>query len=419
MRASSTVGLVMVCAWGALTGACSSKSSGPGGNGAEFDAGGTSFDSGSGSGGSSGGGSGGGSGGSSGGSSGSSSGSGSGGGTDPTQLAGGLTDPQSLIVAGSKLFWVEGQGTATSVIKSIPAAGGSVTTVVTTANLAGDLASDGTSLYFGILNSTTNKGEIDSAGLDGSGQKPLTTTIAGWSGPTSQNGASDLFVVNGTLYFPGDPTGAGVLVVESMPTSGGTPTGLFSASSTSADTVLETLFGADSSGVTIAFGQVSLSTGMGSSNFGVVPLAGGAPSMLLSVPTAMATTTPFVNTGGGVVDVGGQLTYLSSVSSTNEVFVEKVAAAGGTPSQIADLKPWSAGWLVADANGIYVDQSIASDAPGIYTVSSTGSTTLFEAAQVASVTTGHARELVLDATHLYWIAGGFNGGQATVHAKAR
>ena len=62
-------------------------------------------------------------------------------------------------------------------VMSVPKSGGSVTTLVTNANLNGYLASDGTSLYFAATDSNSGLTEIDKAGLDGSNVTPLATGL--------------------------------------------------------------------------------------------------------------------------------------------------------------------------------------------------------------------------------------------------
>jgi hypothetical protein len=334
-------------------------------------------------------------------------------------LANGLNKPVSLTVIGSTLYWVDSAGTANSTIQSVPVTGGTVSTLVTKASLAGDLASDGTKLYFGALDSGGNSFEIDSSGLDGSGVTALTTGQMGWTGPTSQNGTTDLMLVGSTLYFQCQPTNFLAEVLCSMPTIGGTPAPMWMTVENNVEYLVSALYVGTASGIVLWDVNSSLSTGMSSFSLGVEPLSGGAPSSLYTVPEASSTSMPMLNDGGGATVAGSNIVYLSQVSGQNEVFISSVPLAGGTPTQVADLKPWSAGFVAADASGMYVDQSIASDNPGIYTVSASGTPTLFQAAGVSSVDTGNPRQLVLDSTNLYWIAGGFNGGQASVHAKAR
>ena len=116
--------------------------------------------------------------------------------------------------------------------------------------------------------------------------------------------------------------------------------------------------------------------------------------------------------------MGTNAIYLTSVPGSNEGHVESVPLAGGTPKEIADLKPWVATWLVADDGGIYLDQADASATPGIYALSSSGAATLFAASGTASDSV-NPRELALDATNVYWVAGGTGAGQASLYAKAR
>jgi hypothetical protein len=204
-----------------------------------------------------------------------------------------------------------------------------------------------------------------------------------------------------------------------MPTSGGTPAPLYQFPVNNEEWVISALMVGTPSGIVMSDVNTSLTTGMSTYDMGVEALAGGAPTVLYSVTVANASTAPMVKSGGGVAVVGSNVLFITQASGGSEVFLQSAPLAGGTPTQVADLKPWSAGFLAADANGMYVDQSIASDTPGIYAVSASGTPTLFQAAMVSSVDTGNPRELTLDAKNVYWVAGGFNGGQANVHAKAR
>lgn len=281
--------------------------------------------------------------------------------------------------------------------------------------LAGDLASDGTSLYFGILG-PQNTGEIDSAGMDGSGEAVLTTGIGGWDGKTSQNGTTDLFVVNGVLYFPGDDDSAPnpAPVVLTMPIGGGAPTTLFPEVGSTAVYNLETLYRVDASGAYLKYGALVLASSMNETALGVVPLGGGTPSMLQSATIANLPSTPLSDTGGGLTVVGGTITFVGLDSnSPNQVFLESVPAAGGpAPTQVGLLDPWSGVYLVGDASGMYIDQTIVQDTPGIYSLSPSGTPTLF-------VSAGGVSQLALDAENVYWIEGGITGGPGSVHAKAR
>ena len=194
--------------------------------------------------------------------------------------------------------------------------------------------------------------------------------------------------------------------------------GLYTPTTATDVYAIEGVLAAGSYGVVISYTDTSVSSGSKTLDLGVVPLSGGPPVPFFTVAQSAAQTTPSFGSGGGIAVVGSDVVYLTSVPGSNEVHISSVPLAGGTPTAIADLKPWAATWLAADGSGIYVDQSLASDAPGIYSVGKNGTLTLFQAAG-ASAGTANPRDFAMDANNLYWVAGGSNAGQASVYAKAR
>jgi hypothetical protein len=336
---------------------------------------------------------------------------------DPSVLASSLNNPIGLLRVGEKLFWVENYGyqSTTSVIRSIPASGGTPTTVLSESPLLGDLASDGSSLFFAIAALGGGDAvEIHACGLDGSAERTVTAGITGYQ-------ASSLFFTAGKVYFVGnDPSGLGYPTVLWAPASGGAvPAALYPSMTAGAIVTATQLTHADSSGVYFTYMAVS-TTGAASYDVGVSPLSGGAPTPIASLPEAQLGMTAWLNDFGGrsMALAGGQLYYLASRAASRSLPAEnlllKSSAEGGmAPVQVADLGG-NSNYLAADLNGIYYDQGDARQpaGAGIYQLSASGVSTLF-------IGDSDIREIVLDANNVYWFDGGFNAGQANLRKKAR
>jgi hypothetical protein len=289
---------------------------------------------------------------------------------------------------------------------------------VTTANLVGDLTSDGTKLYYDVYEGGDQVVDIWSSGLDGSGAATIAT--AGGNAPPNENAVSALLYYGGNLYLECPPvSGNPDPVVCSLPTGGGTPTPLFSNITSTDIYTLQSLYTAGSAGVVLTYVDIPIATGVSNYDFGLVPLGtGGTPSNQYDVPIANASTSPQANSGGGVVVLGSNIVFIAHSPSGGSVVLMTAPLAGGTATTLATLPNWGATYIAADAAGGFIDQGVTSNGPGIYRLSSTGQTTPFQTGAVSGVVPDNPREFVLDATNLYWVEGEPNGSDS-VHAKAR
>src|SRR5581483_8570395 len=110
-----------------------------------------------------------------------------------------------LTVVGNSLFWIEnassghGLDASMSVIRTMPITGGTPTTVLSQPHLDGNLASDGSRLYFSYTVTSPNS-VIASCGLDGGNMTTLGSGVQTNLGEEA-TGETSMRVVNGTLYF--------------------------------------------------------------------------------------------------------------------------------------------------------------------------------------------------------------------------
>ncbi len=390
----SGVGVLVL---GSYAQGCSSSSSGTtgGGNDAGTDSSsGSGSGSGGGSGSGSGGGSGSGSGGSSGGSSGSSSGGSSTGGVETT-LATGLSSVSSLIEVGSNLFWVD---VNSNKLMSEPITGGTPTAVVSmpiTGTLNGQLATDGTLLYFAEtqFNATT----MYSSSPTGTNQQAV---AAGFTLNTFY-GSPGMFYVAGNLYVLGSSPG-GILQIPTngSEADGGMMPNVIEPAQGAGSFNLGSILWIDASGVYWNYADGSIS---GETDY--APLATGTPSTLVTV-TGNTQYLP-----GSLAVVGGTAyfmgtTIMAGMTATYTATLYK-SAAGAMGSMVATYANQQPGAFVADASGAYA--VMGGGSPGIYSINlSTGAQTLFDMSTAAQ-TASPQNAALLDAKNLYYVSGQAQG----------
>jgi hypothetical protein len=353
------------------------------------------------------------------------------GGSDSTVIASGLNEPLALTVSGGTLFWIEdasngnGESPANSTIRSMPISGGKPTTLVTQPYLDGNLTTDGTKLYFSYTPPGSQTSTIASCGLDGSNVTTLTTSIFVW-GSNAGGAFTEMFAVNGTLYVMGQPCNSASSCSDpinteqpySVPASGGGSDILYNLPVTAQPLVVSTgdnLVYADSSGVYYTWLQTV-------NGVGTYYLSNGN-TQITSVPVASITAAnglPLPNVGSLTV-VNGTAYYLAKEPSSNGITLFSFGAGGGMPSAVATFQNQNGQYVVGDSNGLYVNNQVASNSPGIYSVSLTGTQkSIYVDNKFAfSTSVGNDRILALDSTNVYWVGGGFNAGQGEIHKLAR
>jgi hypothetical protein len=311
-----------------------------------------------------------------------------------TMVISGLTDVRSLVVVGSNLYWIaKGIG-----ILTIPIAGGTLMPVFpVNMNIGNDLVSDGTSLYFSVVNpSMMFTGEVHSISLTGTGEKTIATDffISQTEGTSSVEG-SHLFVVNGNVYYQ-SLTG-----ISSVPVAGGNATSLTSLMPGMG--ILELLW-ADTSGAYFT---------LSSSSFVIadVPLAGGAISTLATPQEQFAMVD---NWAGNFIVAGGVAYYIDGgMISASTAALYKATPPSGPATLLKSYAGEHTSSIIADANGAYQFEGT----PGVvYTVDlSTGAqSALFPQTLDSLVPLAHA----LDATNLYYVTQG-SSAKCTIFAKSR
>ncbi len=351
------------------------------------------------------------------------------GGSDPSSIASGLDNPLALMVSGGKLFWLEdatngnGENQANSKIQSMPTTGGTPTTVLTQAYLDGNLATDGTKLYFSYTMPNDMTSTIASCGLDGSNVTTLATNVY----VQSESDYSEMFVVNGTVYVMAQPCASSsncsdTLDIEqpySVSTTGGMAAPLYdltvSAGPPSTASLGNELAYADTTGAYYSWVQ----TVDGTATF----YFSDANTKIISIPVSSASDlSGFPMPGpGAITEASGTVFYLTSGGSSGGVTLWSVAAGTGTPSMVANFQNQNGGYLVGDANGLYMNNQVASNKPGIFSVTLSGTqTSVYTDNKLAlSTSVGNDRIIALDSTNIYWVGGGFNAGQAVIHMQAR
>jgi hypothetical protein len=228
-----------------------------------------------------------------------------------------LPDPiNALTIVGANLYWVD----LTHGIMKLPVTGGTPTMVLSDASIDGNLATDGTLLYFTSTPMGATASTLMSVGLSGSGETTLATGFiaannTGLVGTTASVSslATQLFVVGGQAYLNALITAGGNAreTIISIPTSaGGTATDLFASLSNSA-VGIQDLAWADSSGLYFENDDGSIATGP-EVYLGYAPLTGGTISQLW-VPTTgyVMGTTYFEPVGGELALSGGSAYFIA------------------------------------------------------------------------------------------------------------
>jgi hypothetical protein len=283
---------------------------------------------------------------------------------------------------------------------TMPIAGGSMPKVVLTdANLAVDIAWDGTSIFF--LRVINGKPELDSIGLDGSGQKTL---ASGFSYIASHLGkGSELFVAGGNVYFAGYviPDGAAYFgAIFAVPTTGGSWSIAVQGMGAAFWSFNETeLLWADASG---AYFNYLPTNGGGTVVTGYATL-GGTPAVLTGVDTPHS---------GNFTAVNGAAYYTDdSITGGFTAKLQKVTP-GGAPSTVATYMGEEGTTLAADGSGMFMFAT--GMANGVYTVDpSSGAQTPFDSANNDLDTAVFA----LDSKNLYFVE--VSAGKYSIWSKAR
>jgi hypothetical protein len=122
---------------------------------------------------------------------------------------------------------------------------------------------------------------------------------------------------------------------------------------------------------------------------------------------------------GGLVATGTSADFVLRSSTSTSTMIVEANPNGGTPMPIAHLVMFTGFYIAADKTALYVDQEIVDSEPGIYEVSRAGHSSLFTQWNPDAPTTTHPRLLLLDARSLYWVAGAFGPGDASLHRRAR
>jgi hypothetical protein len=298
---------------------------------------------------------------------------------------------QSLLLTGGTLFWVNGQNQAGGMIQSVATSGGTPSAVLTAANLQGDLATDGTKLYFTALTTGSDTFEIDAIGLDGSGQ----TTLASGLELVSETGqASHLFVVGSSAYVAILDPDTGVTTVVSVPLDGGAPssglvTGLGPGTGDTFSQLTE-LVDVDPSGIYFTYTASSVVS------FGYVPLTGGAYQTVTSASG---------NPVGGDFFIADGKAYFLVDRFPNTVLTLLTSPASPTTA-LATYMEQSGTALVGDSLAAYA-LSNSGDNAGVYRVD------LSTYTETSLLNTSSGTEPLptqnlgaLDQTSVYFVAGG-------------
>jgi hypothetical protein len=264
------------------------------------------------------------------------------------------------------------------------------------ANIDPCLATDGTSLYF--ISTTSAMSELDSVGLDGTGEKMLASGFMAADAFTSNGPGAQLFVASGNVYFAGFSSG-----VMSVPTTGGTATSVANVSSGQVQAVLW----ADASGV--YFLQASASDVVQ-----WIPLAGGTPTVLFTSAQVNAGFAPIAT--GGFTVIGGTAYFMVDTDGTSGAGpAALMKSSGGAMATTVATYMGEAGQfgsgLIGDASGMY--EFVNGNTGGIDSVDvSTGAQTLVDSPGNLN-NFAHA----LDAAHLYF--GQVGNSQFSLWSRAR
>ena len=309
----------------------------------------------------------------------------------------------SLTVAGSNLYWIDGQAKTGGKIETVPITGGTPKPVVTSANLAGQLATDGTKLYYiatlptpGTCSLGICGYELDSVGFDGTGQ----TTIFQFYAAVGGGYASNLFVVGANAYFPGKLHAADPPNVIVEPLVGGTPTYLAPGLAATPGFVVDLPY-VDASGAYFEYENNAAPKGL---SLGYVPLTGGASTDIYD---------PVGYDNYGAIFWGGDFTGKSGsayfVENTGGVMPPYAGAlmkvtAPGQATKVAGTVGDSPG-LIGDANGAFLLENGGGGDSGIFRIDlATGAVTPF---YTSMITSPSDQIMALDAQNLYFATPGY------------
>ena len=317
--------------------------------------------------------------------------------TDPTIIATGLTDPQDLAITSDSVFWTSepqqpGSGAPVpGTIQKVAITGGTPSTVIASSLYPAAMTTDGTSLYWIEGDASSAEGKIMKAGLDGSNP----TELANGLDPDQD---TRLAVVSGNLYW------GAIEGVFSVPVAGGTPTHVITPSVA----IGGALSAGDASGLywTESDGSHTFVRHADLDGSNAVTLGQTANFDQSVQPQAISHDS--THAYWFLVDDSGS----DDISSLYSAPI----AGGAAATKVLDYTG-DADDLAADDNGIYFHDDVAST-EGIYKV--TGSTaTQIQRDTVINTSANNQRLIRLDASNVYWVAGGYNEGQAVLHKMAR
>lgn len=341
--------------------------------------------------------------------------------TDATVLAANVNDPRVVIVAGDHVFWIENRDN-TRYIKSVPVSGGEVKTVVAIADfLQPILAADATSLYF-VIEHKTDDYEIDKVGFDGANRAALASGV-----PVGRGGGPDLVVRDGALYWGGLKLAGTSLA-----------TGIWSMPATPTDppTAAKIIFPAGYDGVSLPTpGMVGI-TEVDASGFYYTMISQQGAGILMSAPERKTPVQLFIDDLSESmtpqvatihVRANSDVWFVTGNKNTKPRSSALWKAAGGkaAATKVAELPGIEAQYMVADARGMYMNNTSHQGKPmGIYAVSENGEATLVATTPQMSVL-AEPRMVALDDKRIYFVDGGHNAGipnqpgNATIYSKPR
>jgi hypothetical protein len=305
-----------------------------------------------------------------------------------------LNEPGDLAVHASGLYFTQqADNGAQGKVSKTALTGGPVNDLIANDPQPVYIATDDSHLYW-----SSNDGTADTlmkADLDGSN---ATTLVTG----QDFTGDTRLLVVNGKAFW-GDIDG-----VHSADTAAaGTATTVWPTTGSAQ------LFWADATGLYWSEINFDPTTGSTSTDYVRGALDGtGAKTVLYS---ASLTSSDVVAPNSFTAD--GNNAFLVTENGGVST-LHKFPIAGGSDTSIMTYDG-DADWTVSDGTTVYFADDVAST-NGIYSVPVAGGTaTQLHHDGDISTSAGNARNLRLDAGHIYWVAGGFNLGQAVLHAMSR
>jgi hypothetical protein len=271
-----------------------------------------------------------------------------------------------MLIAGSSLFWVIPQ----SGIMSVPLAGGTPTMIYANPSIDEYLGSDGSALYFAATN--TSGAEVDSVGLDGTGEKQLVSGVFDFGG--MNDCGPQIFVVGGTVYINASSN------ILSVPTSGGSAGMVLSGN----PPVALALLWADSSGIYFE----------GAGDLYWVPVTGGAAQSFYTFSIASPIQP------GQLTVVGGTAYFVVNDSSNSGVLMKSTAGSAATTVTTYSGENLHSGGIASDGNGGLYEFGSGGIASA---VASTGAQTILE----SGLQNEWGQNNAVDATHIVYGTTGF------------